>query len=270
MAGGDYVVAIPSYKRAELLKDKTLAMLQAGGVAPQRIHIFVANKAEGTEYARVIPKELYGKIVVGKPGITPQRRFIVKYFPEGTHIVSIDDDVAGMYERLSAAKLGPLANVDAFFRRAFKETEASGLYIWGIYPVLNAFYMKPGSSTNLKFILGTLYGFINRRSADLRPTLGEKEDYELSILHFLKDGGVMRFNDIGIKTKFHNPNGGLGDIKDRFAVNEAAAASLKAKYPKYGYVWHRKNGMAEFRLQGQGQGPGPVPRPLRGAAPLES
>jgi hypothetical protein len=41
-----YVVAIPSFKRAELVHKKTLTMLQKGGVSSSCIYIFVADKAE--------------------------------------------------------------------------------------------------------------------------------------------------------------------------------------------------------------------------------
>lgn len=244
-----YVVAIPSYRRAELLRDKTLRMLSKGGVPPERIHVFVANKTEAAAYAAAIPRELYGRIVVGKRGITPQRRFIARHFAEGTAIVSVDDDVASLHRRVSATELSPpIADVHGFFARAFAECRREGLYLWGVYPVLNAFYMKPGVTHDLKFVLGTLYGFINRRDRALMPTLGEKEDIEMSIRYYLKDGGVVRFNDVALKTRFHNPNGGLGDVAGRFDVNERAAAALKARYPDLGFVWHRKSGMAEFRL----------------------
>lgn len=245
---GEYVVAIPSYKRAALLQEKTLALLQRGQVPASRIYVFVANKEESKTYQATLAPGSYGKIVVGKPGITPQRKFIVKYFPEGTHIVSMDDDVASLHRRVNEATLEPVSNVHAFFQQAFQECVREGLYLWGIYPVLNPFYMKPKVSHDLKFVIATLYGFINRHDKALLPTVGEKEDFEMSILYYQRDGGVVRFNDIGIKTKFHNPQGGLGPIQHRFEVNEKAAQTLKQKYPDFGYIWHRKNGMAEFRL----------------------
>ncbi len=243
-----YVVAIPTYKRYKLLREKTLKTLNDGGVDPKKIHIFVANKEEAELYKAEIPSTMYGKIVVGVIGITPQRRFIVKHFKEGQNIVSIDDDIAGLYKMNGPNKLVPLKNVDDFFKSAFDECKKEKLNLWGVYPVCNAFYMKPKTSYNLKFIVGALYGFINRYDKDLVPTLGEKEDYEMSILYYEKDGGVIRYNDICIKTKYHNPNGGLGAGKDRFDVNEKAANDLLKRYPMYGGIWHRKNGMAEFRF----------------------
>ena len=46
----------------------------------------------------------YGKIVVGKKGLVPQRRYISQYFSEGTHIVSLDDDVQNIYSNVEFVK----------------------------------------------------------------------------------------------------------------------------------------------------------------------
>jgi hypothetical protein len=242
-----YVIAIPTYKRSKLLQEKTLKTLKDGGVDTRKIHIFVADKEEAEVYRSMIPRDNYNKIIIGKRGITPQRKYIVKYFPEGTHIVSIDDDIAGLYKK-NNDKLTKVTNINEFIKNAFQECKKENLYIWGVYPVYNAFFMKTGISYNLKFLVGAFYGFINRYDRDIIPTLGEKEDYEISILYYLKDGGVVRYNDICIKTKYQNPNGGLGATKERLEVNEKAAKDLYKRYPEFGSIWHRKNGMAEFRL----------------------
>ena len=42
----NYKVAIPSYKRATTLRDKTLKILQEHKIPPSKIHIFVADKKE--------------------------------------------------------------------------------------------------------------------------------------------------------------------------------------------------------------------------------
>lgn len=242
-----YVIAIPTYKRSKLLQEKTIKTLKEGAVDTRKIHIFVADKEEAEVYRSMIPRDDYNKIIIGKRGITPQRKYIVKYFPEGTHIVSIDDDIAGLYKK-NNDKLVKVTNINEFITNAFQECKKENLYIWGVYPVFNAFFMKTGISYNLKFLVGAFYGFINRYDKDIIPTLGEKEDYEISILYYLKDGGVVRYNDICIKTKYQNPNGGLGATKERLEVNEKAAKDLYKRYPEFGSIWYRKNGMAEFRL----------------------
>lgn len=243
----DYVVAIPSYKRTNELINKSLKTLKAGGVAASKIHIFVANNEERDIYQKAVPKELYGKIVVGVKGITNQRKFIVKYFPENKYVVSIDDDVEQIEKMDGPTKLVKIKNVDKFFRDAYDELKKHGLYIWGIYPVRNPFFMKPKVTTDLKFIIGVLRGTINRHDKDLEPSEGaeSKEDYEQSILYFKKDGGVVRYNNITTKTKFNAP-GGLGT--DRHDMNKAAAQYLKKTYPDLITIFHRKNGMTEVRL----------------------
>ncbi len=41
-----YVIAIPSYKRADTLKNKTLNLLKKKKIKSSIIHIFVANEEE--------------------------------------------------------------------------------------------------------------------------------------------------------------------------------------------------------------------------------
>ena len=42
----NWVIAIPSYKRTEILKEKTLSVLKHYGIEPQRIYIFVADESD--------------------------------------------------------------------------------------------------------------------------------------------------------------------------------------------------------------------------------
>ena len=89
----DYVVAIPTYKRYDEVTKKTLPTLKKGGVPKNKIHVFVANKTEEKLYKEKMDPDTYGHIVVGKKGLVNQRIFISEYFPMGTCVVSLDDDV---------------------------------------------------------------------------------------------------------------------------------------------------------------------------------
>ena len=77
----DWVVAIPSYQRANLIGGRALQTLQAGRVARERIYIFVADEAERAAYECALPRESYGKIVTGVKGLTAQRNFITDISP---------------------------------------------------------------------------------------------------------------------------------------------------------------------------------------------
>ncbi len=243
-----YVVAIPSYNRAHQLIVKTLATLKKGRIPSKIINIFVANDIERAIYFATIPTELYGRIIVGVKGITPQRQYIVNYFEEDTHVVSIDDDVEDVLQLSpDGTTLTCMTNLDEFFRAAFERCVTAHLHLWGVYPVKNPYFMRPKSTTDLKFILGTMYGFICRHDADLVPTVAEKEDYEMSILYYLKDDGVLRYNNVCLKTKFHAA-GGLGNGADRFETNRVAAETLQQRYPDLVKIRERKSGMTEIRL----------------------
>jgi hypothetical protein len=246
MSGADYVVAIPSYNRADVISKKTLKMLAEGGVPASKIYIFMANEQERKAYEAAVPANLYHKLVVGVKGIQKQRVFISRYFPENQYVVSVDDDVEQIEKLQGTEKLVKIKDVDAFFKKAYADLKQHGLYLWGIYPVRNPFFMKPNMSTGLKFIIGVLRGFINRHSRDLDPKTAVKEDHEQSILFYRKDGGVIRYNNITTKTKF-NAEGGLG--KDREEGNRIAAEYMKRTYPELVTVFHRKNGMAEIKLK---------------------
>jgi hypothetical protein len=237
----EYVVAIPSYNRPNEIIKKTLKTLADGGVEKERIFIFVADEEQAEIY-----KTTGYKIIIGVIGIANQRVFISKYFPVGQYIISLDDDVEEL-QTLQESKLVKLTDLHTFFTSSYETLMRENLFIWGIYPVRNAFFMKSGVMTkSLKFLIGVCYGYINRNLHELYPTAEGKEDIEQSILYFKRDGGVIRFNHVAVKTKF-NAVGGLG--KDRFEMNEKASQLLKEKYPDVVKIFHRKNGMSEVRLK---------------------
>lgn len=244
----DYIVAIPSYNRSDIITNKTLKTLAEGGVPANRIIIFVANKLEYQKYLGAVSNELYGKIVIGKKGITNQRRFIVNYFPEGQMIVSVDDDVEGLFIKKSDKILQKIVDVHDFFKDAFEHLKKENLYIWGVYPVLNPFFMKDSITTDFKFIIGSIYGFINRHTKTIKPSResDQKEDVEQSIKYFIKDGGVLRYNNISFKAKKHAP-GGLGVTSDRLEANKSAAEYLQKTYPEFVTIFTRGNGMTEVK-----------------------
>jgi len=246
-SNSNYVVAIPTYNRVKELVHKSLPTLKNGKVSPSKIYIFVANKEQEKLYKEEVPTSMYHKIVVGKLGIANQRKFISKYFPENQYIVSMDDDVEALEMMTSPDKLVKIHDLDKFFKDAYKKLKEENLYIWGIYPVHNPFFMKKNISTGLKFIIGVLYGYINRHNTKLEPSIQAetKEDYEQSILYYQLDGGVLRYNYIVPKTKFNAP-GGLGT--DRFDRNKKAADYLKKTYPDIITIFHRKSGMPEVKL----------------------
>jgi len=242
-----YVIAIPSYNRSNTISNKTLKTLYEGNINKNKIYIFVANKKEYDLYKKNVLPELYNKIIIGKKGITHQRNVIANYFPEGQYVISMDDDIEDL-EILRGDKLVKLKNIHDFFIDSYKLLKKNNLYIWGIYPVRNPFFMYKETTYDLRFIIGLLFGFITRHNSKLKMSskLEMKEDYEQTILYFKMDGGVIRFNNITAKTKF-NSEGGLGT--DRYERNKSAAEYLYKKYPDVITIFQRKNKMYEVKLK---------------------
>jgi hypothetical protein len=242
-----YVIAIPTYNRVEEVINKTLSTLKNGGISKNNIYLFVANKQQYNLYEENVPKNLYNKIIIGKKGITNQRIFISNYFEEGQYVISMDDDVEAL-EVLKKDKLVAIKDLNKFFMTAYKLMKKENLFIWGIYPVHNPFFMYNTITFDLRFIIGVTFGFIVRHNKKIKMSINSetKEDYEQTILYYKMDGGVIRFNNITAKTKFNAP-GGLGP--DRFERNKKAAEYLVKKYPDIVSRNDRKDGTPEIKLK---------------------
>ena len=247
----DYsVIAIPSFERYQSIKTKTLSTLYRTGINANKIFIFVANEFEKGlyEHELIEYKHLYNDIIVGVKGIRNQRIFISKFFREGQYVISCDDDIEEFYIKKGNDKY-IMTNMNEFFEYAFKELKLNNAYLWGMYPTPNTFWMKENDMTNdLRYAIGVCHGYINRHLDCLysNPLSEGKEDYETSILYYINDGIILRFNNISFKTKF-NAIGGLG--KFRFEMNKKNSEYLCTAYPDLCTPKTRKNGMCEIRLK---------------------
>lgn len=234
-----YQIAIPSYSRPLELLAKTVSTLSRFSIDPSCITIFVVED-QLLDYQAVIPTH---KFVVGVPGIVAQRQFIESHYPPGTPIVSIDDDIEDF-------DLANFHSLSSFITCAFQLCLETDSFIWGTYPVWNPFFRKnkAPATTHLNFICAAFYGFINRPGL-IPITHGEqKEDVERSIRYFLHDGVVLRFNQVGFKTRFYS-KGGLGEFRGRLAASLEATQSLAQSFPDLTSVKIRKNGMHEIVLK---------------------
>lgn len=273
----DYIIAIPSYNRPELIQVKTLALLHRHGIPSSKITIFLANQEQYDLYKSKVPAFLYGSLVIGHIGLKNQRNFIMDYYPEGQHIVQMDDDLdkimeltlqmkvqskkhSGRSSRKSKKKskrmscftkhLKPLGDLDAFIRRAFTICKEKGIFLWGVYPLANARFMTPKVTTDLRFIVGPFWGIINRRRPDLHITIDEKENAERTLQHYTIDHAVLRFNNIGIETRYYKNKGGMQDEgKNRKEEALKSVYYLHSKYPKLTKIYlGKKSGVPEIRM----------------------
>jgi len=253
----NFIVVIPSYKRYKLIKTHTLRVLEESDIPIKKIFIFVANKTEYKEYIKELNSKYHKNIIIGKKGLKNQRNFICSYFPENINIVHLDDDLRSINkltnynkDNRTQNKLKKIHNLTKVIKDAFKTTIEHGSYLWGVYPINNAYFMFPKMTTDLRFITGPMYGIINRHNKNLRLTIDEKEDTERTLQHFVMDNIVIRFNNITIDTDYYKNKGGMQYLnKDRKQEALNSAHYLIKKYPTLTTLnLKKKNGIPEVKL----------------------
>ena len=260
----DYVVAIPSYKRPDTLKNKTMKVLKHYGIEPKRIYIFVADTEQKAIYEAALEPKDYHKIIVGVPGIKNIRNFMPKYFREGQHIFYMDDDIYKVYDtenssgdlkNKKANRQVPLKSLKKLIAQGFALSKKTGFTNWGVYPANNPYFMKARTnniddyvSTNLVYIIGFMTGVINNREAEIR-TIDDKEDYERSIKYYLKDGGLLRFNNVTCLTRCYKEPGGMQVERTAKRIHDSAVY-LTEQYPLLCTLnTSKKSGYTEIRLR---------------------
>jgi hypothetical protein len=216
-------------------------MLKKQGVPKGKINIFVANKEEEKKYKEIIPTDMYNKIIVGVKGLLPQLQYIKKYYPEGKQIVRIDDDIYTIFKKKHKISEG-------VSRRKMDETRLLNL---------DDFIKKAFYTTDLRLIVGAVNGWINSHNPSYDYKINTKtnytgEDIERTLRHYITDGGIVRFNDVGFTTDGLMTTGGIhtdiGDNKKRLKLINQNNKLLKKVYGKYGVIVPNKNQGKVFRL----------------------
>lgn len=249
-----WLIAIPSYKRPDTLREKTLTILAQYKIPASKIFIFVADSSEEKEYKEKLLPGTYGKLIVGKPGLSNARNFISDYFPVGQKIVNIDDDIRGFVKWSATAHRNEvdLKDLVEVIERGFKECERSGATLWGLAAVANGFFMNPTVSTKLKYIIGSFWGCVNPGTSGpkgIKITLEDKEDFQRSILFRIRDGVVVRLNWISPKSAYFKEPGGMQEDRTRKRI-EDSARWLVNTYPEYAVLnTRKKSGIIDVRLR---------------------
>jgi len=252
----NYEIAIPSYRRSQLLKEKTLKLLSDTNI--KNIRIFVRDQEELSQYIRDCGNG-YEYIITHAKGIKNTRNFLRNYYyTTNKHldfVLFVDDDIDSL-EKLKCSnekiKITP-EKLEQEILNMYNETKKRNLKFWGICGFNNAFFMKDTISTNLKYIIGAFCGLVKPSEGELIETVIEHgEDYEFTIKHFLTDGGVVRFNNYCINTKYYREEGGicqdLGGIEKRNENAKESLTYLENEYPEMGKMIQKKNGMYDFRF----------------------
>ena len=240
-----YHIAIPSYNRSEVIGSKSLATLEKYGIEKDKITIFVVRE-EFVAYKKACPGY---QIVIGLKGLVEQREFIEHWFPLDSNILFMDDDVSDLLFFSGEKSRQPISDLNKFISDGFAQMAEVGATIWGIYPLDNCLYAYNSKETSvgLYYIVGTFYGQKNTMDIHLTKEYGSVEDRERTILRYLRDGKVLRFNRIGLRTKYFAPGGLMSD--ERQKIHQIASETLVQKYPKLLRLKTRKNGYVDCQIK---------------------
>ena len=243
----DYKIAIPSYKRPETIKNKTLKLLNSYNIEKNKISIFVANEKEEKIYTESLGTEY--KIVVGVPTIGKQRNFIEKYYKEGTKLMMFDDDIDAVMRK----KITKLVEVDDLEKeviyKGFECCEKTKAKTFGIYAAGNPYFMKHRIYTKLCYIIASMFGVVVEHDPFLKRVTNHGEDYEYSIRQYIKNKMLIRLDYITVKSNYYKEAGGLQTIRTPEYVYNSIY-QIQSMFPQYCKMYIRQStGNAELRLK---------------------
>jgi hypothetical protein len=227
-----YNIAIPSYNRADTLRQRTLSALQQVGVDCRgRVHIFVANELEADVYQSVLQPGSYASIVQGTLGIGRQRDFILDHFGTGSKVVMLDDDIVQFKQLYD----GPV-NLHRAIEKGFQLCEEHDCFMWGINNSSNIRFMRPTYTVGWCFFQGPFMGFRVRGGLRLEEHCSDiLEDAQYSLMHCEADNKVLRLNGIGLKARpYGKEPGGLQSVMDQQQRKERTRSNRMHLLKKYG------------------------------------
>jgi cellulose synthase/poly-beta-1,6-N-acetylglucosamine synthase-like glycosyltransferase len=243
-------VVIPSYNRPQEIHEKTLAYLQRTDWHPEEILILVANQDQFEQYHRGLRGSVFDFFVdlqVTDVGLEASRNFARRnLLTEGEPVIWMDDDIEDVV-RLQDDKLVPALLGDVW-EDGFQALQQHNLRMWGVAPSANAFYMSEATRGGLYFTIGCFYGEFNDPDPAMDVQFGDsKGDYERSLRHYERHGGVVRMNRYAPVTKYRGNAGGVVADADKVEQNVQA---LEQQWP-----WlvqrnpRRKTGVPEILLR---------------------
>ena len=206
----DYHIAIPSYRRAEMLGKKTLRFLTASGAPTPTV--YVADQQDFDAYRALYPDL---PIVIAEKGLVKCRNFIQNNLPLGTKIVFIDDDIEDIFQ-LDFASLPKqtktkVRDFGKLIELGFACAEKAGTTFWGVYPTDMTMCLKPCVRRNLCYMVGAFYGVVNSRTNN---SCEWAEDFDRTLLYWEKEGRLCRLEFIGVNTKYYTNKGGLQETRN--------------------------------------------------------
>jgi hypothetical protein len=249
---------------------KTLALLKRHKIHPAKVTLYVSDEEELSKYKAALKQDQYWEgagFEVGRPGILNQRNFIVDSLPEGSYVVSLDDDLSEINwkHKSGSLELQPLPNegLERVFFHAHSLLLKHKAFIWGLNTTSSKNprnMWSDGVSTRNGEINGFCYGFINRRLRALQPQVVDAtEDAERSLRFFRQDKIILRYRMYAGETRCFGFEQGLQaqfegisleeKNKARKAAERDAASRLQDLFPEQMLRSKEKKGIQTLEIR---------------------
>ena len=234
---------IPSYQRPLIFRDQTYAFLKKHKIDDKDIHLFLrSDDPYLNDYMdRATDINIH---ITDVKGIGRTHNFITETFDEDTFLVEIDDDLIDLYDnfRNSVNDFKGIVETMRF------KMSMEGFSYGGTYQVVNPMFMSGCQqyTSDLRYMLGCLRFRFNRKDIVLETNYSE--DFENCILHFIRDGKILKNNWIAPKTKNYQDGGCKDDGRDN-DTEKSDKVFLSSRYPQYTRLFQRKNGKFDLRLK---------------------
>jgi hypothetical protein len=178
----DIPIAVTVYKNYELLKNCTLTYLAKYKYPSELITLFVESEEEEAKCRKVIPTIFFNNIIVA------DRKSINKHYKEGEIVIHMEDNVKDIKS--------PYLTFNQIVLHAKNLLDSNNCGLFGIIPHDDVKGMMNTHTTQLEYISKSFYICKNHKS--IQTTVNNTEDYERSILYFLKYGKVIKYRGAGI------------------------------------------------------------------------
>tara|TARA_R110001592_G_scaffold61932_2_gene189275 strand:- start:1435 stop:2160 length:726 start_codon:yes stop_codon:yes gene_type:complete len=232
---------IPSFQRCYKFTELTYQFLQDQDIDLQDVWLILREDDPQLDLYGMLP---VNHLITDTKGIGMTHNEITSYFDEGDYLVELDDDL----KKIIDINRKPITNFKEVCKTMFTNLESKKLSFGGTYSVANPMFMKGCKeyTTDLRYCLGCVRFRINRKDIILHTNYAE--DFENCILHYLRDGGILKNNWISPVTKNYAPGGCDGDGRN-IDTEKKDKEHLVDSYPDLCVLFQRKNGKWDLRLK---------------------
>lgn len=222
------VLAIPSRGRSDRIADLTLAAIRDAGCPVDNVEVWVRPDQAADYRTALAGTTVTVRAEAPEGGLREVRNAIARAYPVGTRLLQMDDDIRRFVSQDEGDKRPP--DLVGALRYAWLEAKRQRVGLFGLYPVANPYFMKRRTRLGLTFIDGTIFGYTVTGDPCELLTVDDKEDFERSILFFLRDGAAMRLEWLSFRSRFYTEPGGMQDYRTP-EWTKAGADALHGAYP---------------------------------------